>query len=52
MEITTIQVKPETRRLVQLRKAEKNFKSYDEVILDALNLSGPKAIKKEGVKKK
>ena len=50
---TSIIVKPETRRKLQLRKQENNLKNVDEVIQQALEMSGANLIKiKEGVKKK
>jgi len=50
--VTTIKVKEKTRKNLQLAKQRGNFKNVDEVIKDALSLSGPKAIKKGGVQKK
>ena len=47
MEITTIQVRPETRKLLQLRKQERGFQNVDDVILNALELSGSIASKKQ-----
>ena len=55
-EKTTITINSETRKLLQLRKQENNLKNVDEVILQALNLSGSKVVNpkttKEEVKKK
>jgi len=55
-EKTTITINPETRKLLQLRKQENKLKNVDEVILQALNLSGSQALNpkttKEEVKKK
>lgn len=57
---TSIIVNPETRKKLQLRKQENNLKNVDEVILQALKLSGSQAVgvvrkenlNKEGVRKK
>ena len=48
---TTILVNPETRKALQLRKQERNLKNVDEVIEQALNLSGPKEMKVKENKK-
>ena len=51
MEITTIQVRHGTRKLLQLRKQELGLKNVDDVIIQALELSGPQAIKESKEKK-
>jgi len=50
--VTTIKVKEETRKKLQLRKQERDLKNVDEVIEQALNTSGALLVSEKKEKKK